>query len=403
MPDTFAPLHYRLFRYFWIVNLISTIGTWMHIVAAAWLMRSLTNSPLFIALLQTALTLPVFFFSLPGGILADLFSLKKFLCFTQLWMALAALSLALMTQWHLVTPWSLLSITFLLGIGTALNIPAMQTAIATMVPHDDLREASTLNSISFSAARVIGPAVGGFLIAGSGPFSVFILNAASFLGVISFFLWLYPTPKKENSSTLPLKNSLTGFSTILSHPSFKNILKKTFLFFFCTSAVWALSPIIAEFQLGKGIKSYTNFVTCLGLGAVGGGLGLATLRNLFSDEKLTSLVFMLFSLLIGLLSLMKNHLIIYSLLVLIGFSWITIASTFAATVLRTFSNQLKSRAFSLYWVVLNGGVALGSALWGKLATKSHWHTSLLACSSLAFIGALLFLKWNKQEALERFK
>ena len=158
---TFTPLRHQTFRYFWIVNLTSNIGTWMHIVAAAWLMTSLTHSPTLIALLQTALTLPVFFFSILGGMLADIFSLKKFLCFTQTWMALAAFTLTLMTLFHWVTPYSLLSITFLLGAGAALNIPAMQAAITTMVPEEDLREASTLNSIGFNTARVVGPALGG--------------------------------------------------------------------------------------------------------------------------------------------------------------------------------------------------------------------------------------------------
>ncbi len=401
MPGTFTPLKHRVFRYFWIVNLTSNIGTWMHIVAAAWLMTSLTSSPTLIALLQTALTLPVFFFSIPGGMLADFFPLKKFLCFTQTWMALAALTLTFMTFFHLVTPWSLLSITFLLGAGAALNIPAMQTAITTMVPEEDLREASTLNSIGFNTARVVGPALGGCLVALNGPFLVFMIDTLSFLGVIFFFLWLYEHPQNRSASHSSIKASLLGFSAIIKHGHFKNIIKRTSVFFFCGSIIWALSPIIAKAQLGEGIVSYTHFVTCLGLGAVTGGLCLASLRRQLSDEKLTFSVLILLSFLLSSLLLSKNHWVTYGILILIGFTWITSASTFVTTVLKIFPDHLKSRAFSIYWVFFNGSVAIGSATWGKVASLSHCSIALLSCSILALASAFFARKWEigKKETL----
>ncbi|MBX9577550.1 MAG: MFS transporter [Chthoniobacterales bacterium] len=398
MASTFTPLRHRTFRYFWIVNMTSNIGTWMHIVAAAWLMTSITSSPTLIALLQTALTLPVFFFSIPGGMLADIFSLKKFLCFTQAWMALAACTLTFMTVFHLVTPWSLLGITFLLGSGAALNIPAMQTAITTMVPVDDLKEASTLNSIGFNTARVVGPALGGFLVALCGPALVFMIDTISFLGVIFFFLWLYQQPQRRCSSGFDIKKSFSGFSKIITLHHFKNILKKTSSFFFCASIIWALSPIIAKAQLGEGITSYTHFVTCLGLGAVLGGLSLTTLRSRLSDEKLTFSVLLLLSFLLSALLFSKNHFMTYGILIFIGFTWISSSSTFVTAVLKTFPDHLKSRAFALYWVCFNGSVALGSAAWGKLASLSTVPTALLVCSTLAFLSALLSLKWKIEEA-----
>ncbi len=369
----------------------------MHIVAAAWLMTSLTSSPALIALLQTALTLPVFFFSIPGGILADLFSLKKFLCFTQIWMALVAFSLTLMTLYHWVTPLSLLCITFLLGAGSALNIPAMQASITTMVPEEDLREASTLNSIGFNTARLVGPALGGCLIAWKGPSFVFLLDTISFLGVIFFFLWLYQHPHQPRSLYLDFKKNFSVFPHILKHYYFKNILKRTSLFFFCGSIIWALSPIIAKCKLGEGIGAYTHFVTCLGLGAVIGGLCLATLRNQISDEKLAFTVLVLLSVLLGILPFFKNHFMIYGILIFVGFTWITSASTFVTAVLKTFPDRFKSRAFGLYWVFFNGSVALGSAFWGKLAALSSFYTALLFCSALALGSALISTRWQMEK------
>lgn len=376
----------------------SNIGSWMHIVAAAWLMTSLTSSPTLIALLQTAMTLPVFFFSIPGGMLADIFSLKKFLCLTQAGMALTAFLLCLMTIFHLITPWSLLSVTFLLGIGIALNVPAMQTAITTMVPIEDLQEASTLNSIGFNTARLLGPALGGCLIALYGPSLVFMIDTFSFLGVIFFFMRLYQQPPHPCSSHLNFKKSFAGFSTIIAHHHLKNILKRTTVFFFCASIIWALSPIIAKFQLGEGIAPYTHFVMCLGMGAIIGGFSLAWLRSRLSSEKIAFCSCILLSLSLGIIPLTKNHLLIYAALILIGFTWIASSSTFNVAVLKAFPDHLKSRAFSLYWIFFTGSFALGSAMWGKLASLSNVPTALLICSALAFLSALISLRWKMEEA-----
>ena len=315
-------------------------------------------------------------------------------------MALVAFILCLMTTFHLITPCSLLSITFLLGVGIALNVPAMQTAIATMVPTEDLQEASTLNSIGFNTARLLGPALGGCLIALYGPSLVFMIDTLSFLGVIFFFLWLYHHPQHPCSSKLHFKESFLGFSTIIVHQRFKNILKRTTVFFFCSSIIWALWPIIAKIKLGEGIAPYTHFVMCLGMGAVIGGLSLAWLRSRLSSEKVVFYSCLLLSLSLGIIPLTKNHLLIYGALILIGFTWIASSSTFNVAVLKIFPEQLRSRAFSLYWIFFTGSFALGSAMWGKLASLSTVHRALLVSSALAFLSALLSLRWKMEEVAE---
>jgi predicted MFS family arabinose efflux permease len=369
----------------------------MHVVAAAWLMTSLTSSPTLIALLQTAMTLPVLFFSIPGGLLAALFPLKKFLCITQAWMALTALLLCVMTASHMVTPYMLLSITFVLGAGSALNMPALQTAITTMVPAKDMREATTLNSIGFNAARLLGPAIGGYLIARHGPSLVFMIDTLSFLGVIFFFLRFYRQVPDLRSSHPNLKKSFAGFADIIARPHFKNILKRAAFFFFCSSIVWALSPILAKKRLGEGIACYTHFIMCLGMGAVLGGLLLARLREQFSGDRVVFASLLLLSLFLGTILFAKSHALIYGSLILIGFAWIASSSTFNVTVLQSFPDQLKSRAFALYWIVFNGSFAFGSAIWGRVTSVFDFRTSLLLATALAFGAALLSLSWKIAE------
>lgn len=366
----------------------------MHTVGAGWLMTSLTNSLALIALVQTAMTLPVFIFSIPSGIWADAADLPKFLCITQGWMAVAALALSFMTAFGIMTPFWLLLLTFILGIGAAVNFPAMQSAVSTMVPNEDLRGAVTLNSISYNIARIVGPAIGGYLIALKGPALVFMLNAVSFIFVIAvFFIW-YKQPREAIKQKLNLKNSLSGFKHIFADQHFKAILIRTLLFFFCASIVWSFAPIIAKFQLGKGVQSYANLVMCLGIGAIAGGFCLAKLRAIFSREQLAFFSSISFALMLSIVIFTRTPWIIYVALIMGGANWINMTSTFNTLALEALPKEFKSRAFAVYSIVFNGGIAIGSALWGNLADLSNFRIALITCAVSIFLGAFAARWWQ---------
>src|SRR5580658_6263057 len=181
-----GPLHEPLFRSLWIAAVISYTGTWMQNVGAAWLMTSLTMSPLMVGLVQAAGSIAVFLVVLPAGAIADVVDRRKLLLFTQTWMVLAAVGLGVLTLAGKVNPTILLLFTLLMGVGAVLNDPAWQAITPETVSHRNFAAGIALNSAGFNVARAIGPTIGGLVIAAAGSGIAFLLNAASFFGVIYF-------------------------------------------------------------------------------------------------------------------------------------------------------------------------------------------------------------------------
>src|SRR5580698_9444348 len=185
-PSGFAPLKIPLFRDRWIASTVSSVGTWMQDTAGTWLMTSLTASPLLIALMQTAASLPLLLLGLLAGATADIFDRRKLLIFWQTWMLGSVGILAILTFFGHVSPWALLAFTFLLNIGSAMNNPAWQAIVPELVPRELIPDTVSLNAASNNLARAVGPALGGLMVAAfqqrvhTGAGAVFFLNALSF-------------------------------------------------------------------------------------------------------------------------------------------------------------------------------------------------------------------------------
>src|SRR5262245_54637101 len=179
-----APLRSAVFRALWIATIASNLGTWMQDVGESWLMVSLTKSPILVALVETASNLPVVLLALPAGAFADLIDRRKLLLVTQIWMLVAAAVMGALAFAGAMTPSLLLLLTFTLGLGSAMNSPAWQAIVPELVPRRELPQALTLFSVAFNVSRAVGPALGGLIITAASPGAVFLLNAASFLGVI---------------------------------------------------------------------------------------------------------------------------------------------------------------------------------------------------------------------------
>src|SRR4051812_36619642 len=168
-PSAYAPLRHPLFRWLWIASLASNPGTWMQNVGATWLMTDLSASALMVALVQAATNLPFFVLAVPAGALADVVDRRRLLLAAQSWMLLVAVALAAVTSAGQMTPWLLLALTFLLGLGSALNAPAWQATTPEVVPREEVPAAVALGGVSMNVARAVGPAVGGLVVAAGGP------------------------------------------------------------------------------------------------------------------------------------------------------------------------------------------------------------------------------------------
>jgi len=267
--STLSALHEPFFRTLWIANIASLVGSWMHETGTAWLMTSMTVSPFMVAMLQTSMTLPFFLMALPAGALADIINRRKLLIAAQFVMLAAAVSLGALTLAGIVTPVTILLLTFVLGIAAAANAPTWQSIIPELVSRDHLQSAVTLGSVAFNIARVAGPVLGGLLLALLGPASVFFVNGLSFMGVILALLrWKY-SPQEQ---TLPAERFAgairTGVRYVRNVPQVKTVLIRMGAFSFFGSSLWTFLPIIARVRLNLDPSGFGFLLCFFGIGGI---------------------------------------------------------------------------------------------------------------------------------------
>ncbi len=386
--SAWTPLRQPLFRALWIASVASNVGTWMQNVGGTWLMTSLTPSPLMVALMQTATSLPVFLVGLPAGALADIVDRRRLLLFWQGWMLVAAAGLGVLTLLGAVTPWLLLIFTFALGLGAAMNAPAWQAITPELVSRAELPAGVALNSVGFNIARAVGPALGGILVAAAGSATVFLLNAASFVGVI---VVIYRWRRKRRQSALPTERIIAairaGIRYVHYAPPLDAVLVRVGVFISCGSALWALLPLVARQQLKLESFGYGLLLGCLGFGAVMGAAFLPKVRQRISIDQLVAIATVVFAIATLALAYLHNLTLVCIALVAGGVAWIAIMSSLNVSAQITAPSWVLSRALGIYQLVFQGGIAVGSALWGIVAEHLGNSTALLG----AAIGLILGL------------
>src|SRR5713226_3591302 len=385
VTSPWSPLAEPIFRALWIATVASNIGTWMQDVGESWLMVSLTTSPMLVALVETAGSLPVVLLALPAGALADVVDRRRLLLITQSWMLVSAAALGAFTLAGMVTPWLLLSLTFILGLGTAMNGPAWQAIIPELVPRDELPAAVTLVGVAINVSRAVGPAIGGLLVAAAGSGIVFLLNAVSFLGVMVVLYRWQPTPQR---STMPPEHILgamrAGLRYVRHAPELLAALVRTAVFILCASALWALLPLQARLALGLGSFGYGVLLGCIGAGAVAGAAVLPKLREKVSNNLLVVGATVLFAGVIVVLAHVHIPAMAGAAMIFGGIAWIAVMSSFNTAAQTAAPAWARARALSIYTLVFMGGMAVGSAAWGAVA--AHFGvTSALTYAALGLI------------------
>ena len=390
----FAPLRIPLFRDRWIASTISSVGTWMQDTAGTWLMTSLTTSPLLIALMQTAASLPIFFFGLLAGATADIFDRRRLLIFWQAWMLASVTILAALTFFGHISPWTLLAFTFLLNIGSAMNNPAWQAIVPELVPRPLIPDTVTLNAASNNIARAVGPALGGLMVAAfksanTGSAYVFLLNAISFAGVIWVLVNWKRTPLFK--SALPserIAGSIrSGLRYIRYSPPLQASLLRVFLFTFFVSAVWSLLALVAKQDLKQGALGYGILNGALGIGALIGASTLPRIRRLVPADTIIATATLIYVVTLLILAFIKTPAIVIGTLVVAGYAWTSTMSTLNVSVQLSVPAWVQARALGAYLMTFQGGLALGSILWGFLAEHTSTPKALIA----AAIGLALSL------------
>ncbi|HEY0162302.1 MAG TPA: MFS transporter [Edaphobacter sp.] len=390
-PSGFAPLRLPLFRDRWIASTISSVGTWMQDTAGTWLMTSLTASPLLVALMQTAASLPVLLLGLLAGATADIFDRRKLLIFWQIWMLVAVSILAVLTFLGHVSPWALLAFTFLLNIGSAMNNPAWQAIVPELVPRELIPDTVSLNAASNNLARAVGPALGGLMVAGfasvhTGSGWVFLLNSASFAGVIWVLYNWKRTPLFK--SALPSEriagSIMTGLRYVRYAPELQASLVRAFTFTFFVSAIWSLLAVVAKRDLQQGALGYGILNGSLGFGAVIAATQLPRIRRRVSADIIIALSTFYDVITLLVLAYVHSPLIIIPVLVVSGFAWTSTMSTLNTSVQLSVPAWVQARALGTYLMTFQGGMALGSILWGFVA--EHTSTPLALAIAAGGLG-----------------
>jgi MFS family permease/quinol monooxygenase YgiN len=390
-----GPLSFPVFRALWLAAIVSNIGTWMHDVGAGWLMTSLSPSPLLVALVQAATTLPMFLLALPAGALADIIDRRRMLLAAQLLGLIAASLLAVLTFMDLVTPEVLLGGTFLLGIAAALSAPVYQAIVPELVDKSALPDAIALNSLGVNISRAIGPALGGIIVAAAGTAAVFALNALSVLAVLWVLLnWKRP----QTASTLPPEHFFgalkAGYRYTRHSPAMRLVLVRAVGFFLFASALWAMLPLIARHGLGLDAAGYGALLGCMGAGAVTGALLLKRLRKVIPANTISVGATLLFALSTLALATATNVWLAGSVMFAAGLAWIGMLTSLNVAAQMASPGWVKARALAVYLLVFQGAMTGGSVLWGSLAASTSVPTALVAAAIGQAAALILALRWR---------
>ncbi|WP_312951265.1 MFS transporter [Agrobacterium sp.] len=392
MPDRkspLAPLRHQTYRTIWIASLASNFGGLIQAVGAAWMMTSLSSSENMIALVQASTSLPIMLFSLISGALADSFDRRRIMISAQFLMLVASVMLTVFAWLGWLSPWLLLFFTFMIGCGTALNNPSWQASVGEMVPREDLPAAVTLNSVGFNITRSVGPAIGGAIVAAAGAAAAFLVNSLSYFALIyALMQWKLPAP----TSQLPREHLgaaiSSGMRYVAMSPNIGKVLVRGFLFGLSASAILALMPVVARDLVQGGALTYGVMLGAFGLGAIGGALISARLREALSSEWIVRVAFLGFAFSSGMTAISANAILTSLALTIAGACWVLALSLFNTIVQLSTPRWVVGRALSLYQTLTFGGIALGSWVWGALS-EIHGVSFALQLSCLLMLFGVL--------------
>jgi MFS family permease len=396
-----APLQEPVFRMLWLTWLTANACLWMNDVAAAWMMTSLTSTPIWVALVATASTLPVFLLGLPSGALADILDRKRFFLMTQLWVALVAIVLSATVFAGVITPAILLALTFANGIGLALRWPVYAAIVPELVARDKLPAALALNGIAMNASRIVGPLIAGALIASFGSAYVFLLNAVlSLLAAVAISRWQRKVQAPPLGPEKLLGAIRVGLQFAGQSRHLKGVLVLISLFFFHSTALLALLPLVARGLQGGGAGTYTLLLAAMGSGAIAAALYMPRLRQIWSRDGLVARSATLQSVAMLVVAFAPNAWIAVPAMFALGTAWITTANALSVSLQMGLPDWVRARCMSMYQMAIMGASALGAATWGQVATMSTVQVSVCVGAVSGFATMMLAIRRMKDYRIE---
>jgi len=394
----FKAFQYRDFRLMWIGACTSSIGTWMQIVAQGWLVYRLSHSAFLLALDQFLGGIPIFLFSLIGGVVADRVERRKILLGSQYMQMASAILMTVLVWTGVVQVWQILCLSFVSGFAQAFGGPAYQALIPTLVERDDMPNAIALNSIQFNVAVMVGPALAGQALAKLGETSCFALNAISFLAPIISLTII-------NARFLPAKTGESMFASLKQGIRFarqQNSMEALILLAFCMTALAmpmrTFIPVFVKDIFHRGPETYGNLLALMGLGSIFGSLSIASAGN-FKRKGLVALAALItLGACISAFALSTSVRLSGTILVLGGAAMMAVFATVNSLVQLITTNEMRGRVMSVYNVAFRGGMPMGNLVSGWLVPIFSAPVVLGVNGFLLIIVALYFLLLQRRLA-----
>jgi MFS family permease len=377
--SAWAPLSHRVFRALWFAGLASDFGARMHQVGEGWLMTSLSSSPLDVALLEAADSLAIFLLAIPAGALADVADRRRLACGTQAWLLIAALLLALFAIEGWMTPPTLIGLTFVMGVGGALDEPLWPAIVSEVVPSRDLPQAVTLGGLSINLARAFAPALGGVIVAAEGPYAVFLINAVTFAIVLLVVLrWKRAKPRSAAPAERWFGALQGGLRFTRNSPGLIAAFTRAVATLFGGTCILALLPAFARNTLGLDSLGFGLLLGCMGVGAVIAALLLPNLDGKASADSVLSTGTLVYAASVAGVAFAPNLAVAMPAMLIGGVAWMALVSSVNVAVQVATPTWYRARVSSVFMVVFQGSIVLGSVVWGWIAERTSVRTALIA-------------------------
>jgi len=386
------PLRERTFLTIWSASLLSNFGQLILGVGAAWEMTRLSNSPSMVALVQTALMLPLMLVAVPAGAIADMFDRRKVALVGLGFATFCAATLTLIAALGWATPWLLLAFCSLIGAGVALYGPAWQASVIEQVSPQNLPAAVGLASVSYNIARSVGPAVGGLIVIAAGAMGAFALNAVFYLPLIlAFYFW----QRRQVPGRLPPERMhraiISGARYSFHSPPIRNVIIRAFITGLAGAATAALTPLVARDLLHGNASTYGLLLGANGIGAIVGALAVSELRERMKPELTVLLCAGFSGVMIVILGLSRSLALSSAMMLLAGAGYMLLITLLSVGVQLSAPRWVAARALAWFQASLTGGIALGAWFWGQVTAEWGLATALVASGGLLLLSPLIGL------------
>jgi MFS family permease/quinol monooxygenase YgiN len=399
-PDRWGAFSHAAFTAIWTASVVSNLGTAVFDTASGWMITSLNANPLAVSLVQVAVSLPLFLFTLPAGALADVIDARRLLIVVEIGVIVIGVIFAGLVSLDLASAAALLTTTFLLGAAGALTSPAWASIVPLLVPRQDLDSATAANSVGFNVSRAVGPALGGILIAVAGVACAFWIFAASNLGIIAALLWWRPL--KKSGESLPAERLVSAIRNGVRYAANSDYLRATLIralaFFPFASAYWALLPLIARTQVAGGPANYGILLGAIGAGAIGGSFALNGLKAKLGADEVAAVGTGATAVALVLFGLAHNLPIAILACVIAGAAWTLVLSILYVSAQVALPDWVRGRGLAIFLTVIFGATTIGSVVWGQIATMKGLTFAHFVAAIGIVVAAPLTWRWKLQAA-----